>query len=85
MKSVYREVPYKVFNFCHRQGTILMAKKIKQLVHGGVLIPKYEPKGFKILYKGERLTLEPEVEEMAVAWVKKLGTDYVKEDRKSVV
>jgi DNA topoisomerase-1 len=79
VKSVYRDVPYKVFNFCHRQGTILMAKKIKQLVHGGVLIPKYEPKGFKILYNGKRLPLTPEVEEMAVAWVKKLGTDYVKD------
>jgi DNA topoisomerase-1 len=54
-----------------------MPQKIKQLVHGGVLIPKYEPKGFKILYNGERLLLAPEVEEMAVAWVKKLGTDYV--------
>jgi DNA topoisomerase-1 len=54
-----------------------MTKKIKQLVHSGVLIPTYEPKGFEILYKGKSLPLKPEVEEMAVAWVKKLGTDYV--------
>lgn len=53
--------------------------KIKQLVHNGVLIPQYEPKGFTILYKGKKLHLTPEVEEMAVAWVKKLGTDYVKD------
>jgi DNA topoisomerase-1 len=53
-----------------------MPKKIKQFIHSGVIIPTYEPKGFKILYKGEALALAPEVEEMAVAWVKKLGTDY---------
>jgi len=57
----------------------IMHQKIKQLVHSGVLIPPYEPKGFKILYKGEGLLLAPELEEMAVAWVKKLGTDYVKD------
>lgn len=56
-----------------------MPQKIKQLVHSGVLIPTYELKGFKILYKGNELLLTPEVEEMAVAWVKKLGTDYVKD------
>lgn len=56
-----------------------MPQKIKQLGHSGVLIPTYEPKGFKILYKGEEFLLVPEVEEMAVAWVKKLGTDYVKD------
>jgi DNA topoisomerase-1 len=53
-----------------------MPKKIKQLVHSGVIIPTYEPKGFKILYKREPLILAPEVEEIAVAWVKKLGTTY---------
>jgi DNA topoisomerase-1 len=53
--------------------------RIKQLIHNGVLIPTYEPKGFKILYKGEELRLTPELEEMAVMWVKKIGTDYVKD------
>ncbi|MCJ7719949.1 MAG: DNA topoisomerase I [Candidatus Hadarchaeum sp.] len=53
--------------------------KIKQLIHNGVLIPAYEPKGFKIRYTGKELKLVPEHEEMAVAWVKKLGTDYVKD------
>ena len=53
--------------------------KIRQLIHNGVLVPTYEPKGFKILYKGKELCLTPELEEMAVMWVKKLGTDYVKD------
>lgn len=53
--------------------------KIRQLIHSGVLIPTYEPKGFTIRYKGKKLSLTPDQEEMAVAWVKKLGTDYVKD------
>jgi len=53
--------------------------KIKQLAHNGVLIPACEPQGFAISYRGTRLTLAPEHEEMALAWVKKLGTDYVKD------
>jgi len=53
---------------------------MKQLVHAGVLIPKrYEPKGFKIKIKGRPVSLTPLQEEMAVAWVKKLSTDYVKD------
>lgn len=53
--------------------------RIRQLIHNGVLIPTYEPKGFTILYRGEKLPLTPEQEEMAVSWVKKLGTEYVKD------
>jgi len=53
---------------------------MKQLIHSGVLIPKrYEAKGFHITIKGEEVGLTPHQEEMAVAWVKKLGTDYVKD------
>ncbi|MEM2896076.1 MAG: DNA topoisomerase I [Candidatus Bathyarchaeia archaeon] len=52
---------------------------MKQLSHNGVLVPKYEAKGFRILFRGKEIFLTPEQEEMAVAWVKKLGTDYVKE------
>jgi len=53
---------------------------MKQLIHNGVLIPKrYEPKGFHITVKGNTIALTPHQEEMAVAWVKKLGTDYVKD------
>ncbi|MEM2886001.1 MAG: DNA topoisomerase I, partial [Thermoproteota archaeon] len=43
----------------------------------GILVPKYEPKGYKILVKGREIPLSPEQEQMAVAWVKKLGTEYV--------
>jgi len=53
--------------------------KIKQLVHSGVLIPACEPQGFTIGYRGTKLALTPEQEEIALAWVKKLGTDYAKD------
>lgn len=53
--------------------------QMKELIHNGVLIPEYEPVGFSIKYKGRRLRLNPEQEEMAVAWVKKLETEYVKD------
>ena len=53
---------------------------MKQLIHSGVLIPKrYEPKGFHITINGQQVALTPHQEEMAVAWVKKLATDYVKD------
>ena len=53
---------------------------MKQLAHSGVQIPKrYEPKGFHIAINGQQVALTPHQEEMAVAWVKKLGTDYVKD------
>jgi len=53
---------------------------MKQLIHSGVLIPKrYEAKGLHIRIKGEKIALTPHQEEMAVAWVKKLATDYVKD------
>jgi len=52
---------------------------MKQLSHNGVMVPRYEPKGFHILLRGKKIVLTPKQEEMAVAWVKKLGTDYVKD------
>ena len=52
---------------------------MKQLIHCGVIIPKYESHGFGIVFKGRRLSLDSEQEEMALAWVKKLETDYVKD------
>jgi DNA topoisomerase-1 len=55
------------------------SQEITQLAHSGVLIPAYEPHGFVLRYKGRRLSLTPEQEEMAMTWVKKLGTDYVKD------
>jgi len=53
--------------------------RIERLRHNGVLIPVYEPKGFSIKLRGKTIKLTPGQEEMAVAWVKKLGTDYVKD------
>ncbi len=53
--------------------------KIEKLKHNGVLVPTYDPRGFTIRHKDKRLRLTPEWEEMAVSWVKKLGTDYVKD------
>jgi len=50
---------------------------LKQLIHNGILFPRYEAKGFSISYRGKKIKLSSEQEEMAVAWVKKLGTDYV--------
>jgi DNA topoisomerase-1 len=53
--------------------------RITELYHNGVLVPRYEPVGFTIRYRGRPIKLSPEQEEMAVAWVKKLGTDYVQD------
>ncbi len=55
----------------------MRTRRIKELVHKGIIIPQYEPKGFSIFYRGTRIPLDPTQEEMAVAWVKKLGTEYV--------
>lgn len=53
---------------------------MKYFSHQGVLIPKrYEAKGLRIKIRGNIVALTPHQEEMAVAWVKKLGTDYVKD------
>jgi DNA topoisomerase-1 len=43
------------------------------------MVPKYEPKGFHILFRGKKIALTPRQEEMAVVWVKKLGTEYVED------
>jgi DNA topoisomerase-1 len=52
---------------------------MKQLSHNGIIIPKYEPKGFHILFKSKKIDLSPEQEEMAIAWVRKLGTEYAED------
>lgn len=52
---------------------------MKQLIHNGILFPKYEPRGFKITVQGQPVALSPQQEEMAVAWVRKLGTEYVED------
>jgi DNA topoisomerase-1 len=57
----------------YADGVILM----KSLVHNGVMVTAYEPKGYSISFQGKPMKLAPGQEEMAVAWVRKLGTDYV--------
>jgi len=52
---------------------------MKELIHNGILVPKYERKGFHIFVKGKEIDLTLEQEEMAVAWVKKLGTPYIED------
>lgn len=52
---------------------------MKHLSHNGILVPKYEPKGFHIVFKDKRVDLTHEQEEMAVAWVRKLGTEYAED------
>jgi DNA topoisomerase-1 len=53
--------------------------EIWELKHNGVLIPQYTPAGLSIRYRGRKIKLTPEQEEMAVAWVKKLGTAYAED------
>ena len=50
---------------------------MRQLIHNGILVPHYEWKKIRIKIKGSEVELNPQQEEMAVAWVRKLGTDYV--------
>jgi DNA topoisomerase-1 len=52
---------------------------VKQLIHHGILIPTYEAQGFQIAFKTRTITLTPQQEEMALAWVKKLDTEYVED------
>jgi DNA topoisomerase I len=52
---------------------------MKQLWHNGVIIPKYEPKGFRVRFRGKEMALTPEQEEMAVTWARKLGTEYAED------
>ncbi|MCX6820714.1 MAG: DNA topoisomerase I, partial [Candidatus Aenigmarchaeota archaeon] len=52
---------------------------MKSLVHNGVMVTAYDPKGHSIGHAGRTIKLSPEQEEMAVAWVRKLGTDYAKD------
>jgi DNA topoisomerase-1 len=53
--------------------------EVKELVHNGVLIMVPKTMGFRITFRGREMVLTPEQEEMAMAWVRKLGTDYSKD------
>ncbi len=57
-----------------------MGTKLKELVHNGVLVPEYVPVRLSIKYRGQTLPLDPTVEQMAVAFVKKFDTDYIKDE-----
>ncbi len=53
---------------------------MKELIHNAVLIPKKpEWKKLSIKVQGKSINLTPEQEEMAIAWVKKLNTDYAED------
>ena len=53
---------------------------MNSLHHNGVLVPpRYEGRGLSIKVKGEALALGDGQEEMAVAWAKKVGTQYVED------
>lgn len=50
----------------------------KELSHNGVAFPPlYEPKGLRIIVRGETVLLSPDAEELAYAWGKKRTTPYV--------
>jgi DNA topoisomerase-1 len=53
---------------------------MKHLSHNGVMIPAaYAAKGLNLVVKGKVMKLDSEQEEMAVAFAKKFGTEYVED------
>lgn len=52
---------------------------MKQLIHYGVYVPQYIPIGLTLKYKGEILKLDPETEQMTLAFAKKFGTSYIED------
>jgi hypothetical protein len=51
---------------------------MESLIHNGILvIEPPRPRGLSITARDEEVTLTQLQEEMAVAWVRKLGTPYV--------
>jgi len=53
---------------------------LEQLIHNGILVPP-DPPYYKLTLtiRGERRELEPRQEEMAIAWARKIGTEYVQD------
>jgi DNA topoisomerase I len=53
---------------------------LEQLIHNGILVPP-DPPCYKLTLtiRGERRELEPRQEEMAIAWARKIGTEYVQD------
>jgi DNA topoisomerase-1 len=54
-------------------------EKWKTLRHNGVVFPEYGARGLSITIKRKKIALNPEQEEMAYAWAKKLSTPYVQD------
>ncbi|MGC8937310.1 MAG: hypothetical protein ACP5KV_08150, partial [Candidatus Methanomethylicaceae archaeon] len=52
---------------------------MRQLVHHGVYVPEYRPIGLSVKYNGRSIELDAEAEQMALAFVKKFNTIYVKD------
>lgn len=54
---------------------------MEDLRHNGILVLEPPPaRGLKIIARGEEIELDQLQEEMAVAWVKKIGTPYVEDE-----
>jgi DNA topoisomerase-1 len=54
--------------------------QLTQLIHSGVLVPPApEPRGLVLTVRGQPFKLTPPQEEMALAWAKKQGTEYVED------
>lgn len=52
-------------------------KKWTTLAHNGVMFPpEYQPHGIPIMYKGEKIKLDPEAEEYATLYARCSDTDY---------
>jgi DNA topoisomerase-1 len=53
---------------------------MESLDHNGILVlGPPEPKELSIIVRGKKIELSPLQEEMAIAWVKKLGTPYIED------
>ena len=53
---------------------------MKSLAHNGILVLEPQPaQGLKIIARGQEIILSQLQEEMAIAWVRKLGTPYVED------
>jgi DNA topoisomerase-1 len=53
---------------------------LEQLIHNGILVPPNPPYyKLALTIRGERRELEPRQEEMAIAWARKIGTEYVQD------
>jgi DNA topoisomerase-1 len=53
---------------------------MKSLSHFGLYFPRYNPVGLSIEYKHKKIDLNPISEEMAIHFVKKFDTDYIKDE-----